>query len=396
MDRDTHTLLAELKRAFGEFRNDNDARLTTIEQHVREMETAAARLEFSGAPTRPALRTSTYGGVRRVLQRPDISAKTRKELRGWMRSGNLDVQAGASVSVDPDGGFLVSPELDRMIESLLVEQSPMRQIARVVPVRSSEWKKLVDEHGVGSGWVGETQSRPETESPDLGEISIPSCEVYANPKTTQKLLDDGDHDVAAWLTENIADEFSLQEGGAFVTGNGVTRPRGFTTYPTSTAKDADRALGTLQYVASGAAGGFQAASATVSPADVLIDLVHTLRAGYRTGAVWTMNSLTLAAIRKFKDVDGNLIVRPGLEQGAPSLLLGYPVVEMEDMADIAADAFPIAFGNFQRGYVITDRNTRILRDPYTAKPHVLFYSTKRVGGGVVNSECIKLLKIAAA
>ena len=206
------------------------------------------------------------------------------------------------------------------------------------------------------------------------------------------MLDDALFDVEAWLAGEIAAEFAKAEGAAFVNGNGVNRPRGFLQAATSNAGDATRAFGTLQYLASGAAGDFGSAAP-----ERLIDLVQSLRSPYRQGACWVMNAATAARIRKFKTADGQFLWQPSLTSGQPATLLGYPVVEAEDMPDIAANSLSIAFGNFRAGYLIAERNeTNVLRDPYSNKPFVTFYATKRVGGCVSNSEAIKLMKFAAA
>ena len=218
----------------------------------------------------------------------------------------------------------------------------------------------------------------------------PAGELYANPAASQAMLDDAAFDVEGWLANEIATEFARAEGQAFVNGSGVARPKGFLTYPVTSDADATRAFGTLQYVATGAAGGFAAAS----PADRLVDLVQSLRAPYRQGASFVMNAATLAVIRKFKTADGAFLWQPGLAEGRADTLLGYPVVESEDMPDIAANSLSVAFGNFRAGYLVAERGeTAILRDPFTHKPFVHFYAVKRVGGGV--SEAIKLLKFAA-
>jgi HK97 family phage major capsid protein len=202
--------------------------------------------------------------------------------------------------------------------------------------------------------------------------------------------------VEQWLAENVGVEFGVQLGAAFVTGNGTDKPKGFLTYTINATADATRTFGQLQYVPSGEAATFKTATATVSPADCLVDLVHALKAGYRSGASWLMNSSTAAVVRKWKDIDGAFIWQRSIAAGQPDTLLGYPVEESADMPDIAANAYPVAFGNWKRGYVLVNRPTRLLRDPYTNKPNVGFYTTRRVDGGVVNSEAIKLLKIAAA
>jgi HK97 family phage major capsid protein len=218
-------------------------------------------------------------------------------------------------------------------------------------------------------------------------------ELYANPAASQAMIDDAMFDVEAWIAHEVGTEFARAEGAAFVTGNGTNRPKGFLTYATTTQTDTLRAWGTLQYVPSGAAGGFAASN----PQDRLVDLVHALRPPYRQGACFVMNSSTLAVIRKFKTADGAFLWQPGLAEGRPDTLLGYPVIEAEDMPDIAADSLSIAFGNFGAGYLIAERGeTQLLRDPFTNKPYVHFYAVKRLGGGVVNSEAIKLMKFAAS
>lgn len=296
-----------------------------------------------------------------------------------------------TVSTSSEGGFAVPREIDDMIETTLKSISPIRQIANVVKVGSSQYRKLVAVGGFASGWVAETAGRPETATPPFVEVAPPMGELYANPAATQALLDDAMFDVESWLAQEIAIEFARAEGVAFVTGTGTDQPRGFLNYPVAATGDSTRPFGTLQYVPSGAAGAFGA-----NPADRLIDLVHALRAPYRQGAVWVMNSNTLATIRKFKDSTGNFIWQPGLGAGAAATLLGYPVVEADAMPDIAANSLSIAFGQFRSGYTITERGgTTILRAPYSNKPFVHFYATRRVGGAVVNSEAIKLMRFSA-
>ena len=206
------------------------------------------------------------------------------------------------------------------------------------------------------------------------------------------MLDDAAFDVESWLADEITREFARAEGAAFVSGNGTNRPQGFLSVPTAVTGDATRAFGTIQYVAAGAAGNFAASA----PENRIIDLVHALKPAYRQGAAFVMNSATLARIRKFKTTDGQFLWQPGLSAGQAATLLGYPVVEAEDMPDVAADSLSIAFGNFREGYLIAERSaTTILRDPFTNKPFVHFYATKRVGGQVMNSEAIKLMKFSA-
>ncbi|HEY0625469.1 MAG TPA: phage major capsid protein [Allosphingosinicella sp.] len=310
-------------------------------------------------------------------------------LRKGLEAG-LEVKALAGTS-DAAGGYAVPEEIDEQIDKVLASISPIRAIANVVKVGSAGYRKLVTRSGTPSGWVSEDAVRPETATPDFVEIAPPFGELYANPAASQSMLDDAAFDVEAWLAQEIATEFARAEGAAFVSGSGVNRPKGFLAAPTSAQGDASRPFGTLQFVTSGAAGAF----AATNPQDKLIDLVQALRPPYRQGAVFVMNSSTAARIRKLKTADGAFLWQPSLSAGQPDTLLGYPVVEAEDMPDIAADSLSIAFGNFKAGYLIAERTeTQILRDPYSRKPFVHFYATKRIGGQVVNSEAIKLMKFA--
>jgi HK97 family phage major capsid protein len=311
-------------------------------------------------------------------------------LRKGLESG-VEMKALSGIT-DAAGGYAVPEEIDSEIGRLLTAISPIRAIANVVKVGSAGYRKLVTTGGTPSGWVSETAARPETATPAFVEVAPPSGELYANPAASQAMLDDAAFDVEAWLAQEIATEFARAEGSAFVAGNGVNRPKGFLAAPTSAQSDPARPFGTLQFLTTGAAGAFPGAN----PADKLIDLVQMLRPPYRQGAVFVMNSATASSIRKFKASTGDFLWQPSVVAGQPATLLGYPVVEAEDMPDVAADSLSIAFGNFRAGYLIAERmETQILRDPFTNKPFVHFYATKRVGGQVANSEAIKLLKFAA-
>ena len=329
-----------------------------------------------------------------VVDRPALDgarAEDKGAFAGFVRTGaTVEMKAFTGVSGDA-GGYAVPREIDRAIDRLLVAASPIRSIANVVKVGSSGYRKLVTTSGTPSGWAAETAARPDSATPLFAEIAPPSGELYANPSASQAMLDDAGFDVEAWLADEIAVEFARAEGAAFVAGNGVNRPKGFLANPVSDAKDGVRPFGTLQFLSAGAAGGFGA-----DPQERLIDLVQSLRAPYRQGASFVMNAATSARIRKFKTSDGAFVWQPSLTAGQPATLLGYPVVEAEDMPDIAAGSLSIAFGNFRHGYLIAERSeTAILRDPYSNKPFVSFYATKRVGGCISNSEAIKLLKFQA-
>jgi HK97 family phage major capsid protein len=352
--------------------------VTVLRSDVDEVK---ARLDrVSRAAARPAL-----DGAR--ADTPEVKGF----VDGYLRRGR-EVELKSISGINPgDGGYAVPKEIDVLIASQLKQFSPIRQIAQVVQVGTSDYRKLVTNGGTASGWVAETDARVETVTPTFQEVAPPMGELYANPAATQTMLDDAAFDLEGWIASEIATEFARAEGTAFVNGSGVNQPKGFLTAPTSLSVDAARPFGTLQYVASGDAAGFG-----TDPESELIDLIHTLKAGHRQGASWVMNSATMAEVRKLKTADGALMWQPGLVEGQPDRLLGYPLIEAEDMPDIAGGAFPIAFGNFKAGYLIAERNaTTILRDPFTNKPFVHFYATKRIGGQVLDSDAIKLLKIEA-
>ena len=296
-----------------------------------------------------------------------------------------------SAGVAADGGVAVPREIDAAIDVVLKATSPIRSVAQVVQIGSINYRKLVAVGGVASGWVTEAAARAETGTETFVEIAPPMGELYANPAASQTMLDDALFDVEQWLSVEIASEFARAESVAFVTGSGTAMPKGFLTYPVATTDDTTRAFGTLQYLPTGFAAGFP--TATGAATDKIIDLVHALRTPYRQGAVFVMNSATLAKVRKLKDANGQYLWAPGVSGERGATLLGYPVVEAEAMPDVATDTLSIAFGNFQAGYLIAERGeTAVLRDPYSHKPFVHFYATRRVGGAVINSEAIKLMK----
>lgn len=335
----------------------------------------------------------------------DDGRKAKLELEAFgclCAKGALDEKftaADLSVVVDREGGFTALPEVDTQVQRKLRDISPMRRICEVRMTTAGEYKRLLNVGGTASGWVGEKQSRPQTDADTYNEITIPVCEIYTMPAVSQLLLDDSFANVADEVITSITDEFSDQENAAFVTGDGLKKPKGLLSYDKVTTGDATRPEDELQYIASGAAGAFpdQSGVAGAKDPDSLISLVYAVRAPYRNGANWLMNSTTAATLAKFKDGEGRLIWRESVAAGQPPMLLGYPVEISEDMPDIASDAYPIAFGNFRRGYLIVDRTgIRVLRDPYSDKGKVLFYTTKRVGGGLTDSDAIKLLKMAAS
>ncbi len=357
-----------------------DATDAAVEALRSDVDDVKSRLDrVSRAASRPVI-----GGAGQTIE-------VKSFVDGYLRQGRETEVKSLSGAVASDGGYAVPREIDALIATRLKDVSPIRSIAQIVQTGSAGYRKLITTGGTASGWVSETATRPETATPSFAEIAPPSGELYANPAASQAMLDDVAFDLETWLADEIAAEFARAEGAAFVNGNGTNRPRGFLSGTPSAADDAARAFGTLQFLGSGNATNLGA-----EPEEKLIDLVHSLKSGHRQGASWVMNAATLAEVRKLKTSDGAFVWQPGLVEGQPDRLLGYPVVEAEDMPDIAANSFPIAFGNFRAGYLIAERSaTSILRDPFTNKPFVHFYATKRIGGQVLDSDAIKLLKITA-
>jgi HK97 family phage major capsid protein len=329
-----------------------------------------------------AMSVGAGGGSGEVRDREYTDA-----FRAHFRKG--EVQAALNKGADDEGGYLAPVEWDRTIGDKLVQVSPMRQLATVQTISTAGFKKLYNLRGTGSGWVGETAARPETTTPEFGPLTFTPGELYANPAATQQILDDAEINLEQWLANEVETEFAYQEGVAFVSGNGTNKPNGFLTYVTGAANAATHPFGAISLVT--------AASATAVTTDEMIDLVYSLPQEFGQNARFATNRLSLAKVRKLKDSDGNYIWQPSLTAGQPSQLLGYPVTEMAAMPNMVASAVPIAFGDFRRGYLIIDRTgVRVLRDPYSNKPYVMFYTTKRVGGGVQDTQALKAIKLAAS
>lgn len=390
----------EFLQAFEAFKDANDDRLDQIERRFSADVITTEKMARINA----ALDGQQKSLDELILKarRPRLGAdaheetpEARERKAAWdayMRKGAAEdlmriEQKSLSVQSNPDGGYLVPEETENAITRALSEVSPIRAISGLRQVSSNVYKKPFAITGAASGWVGETDARPETNSPTLAELQFPTMELYAMPAATGTLLDDSAVNIDQWIADEVQIAFAEQEGAAFVNGDGVNKPKGFLSY--TTVANSSWTWGNIGYQATGVAGGFAASN----PSDQLIDLVYTLKAGHRANAHWVMNRSTQAEIRKIKDLDGNYIWLPGASAGAAPTLMNYPIAEAEDMPDIATDAFALAIGDFRRGYLVVDRvGVRVLRDPFTSKPYVLFYTTKRVGGGVQNFEAIKLLK----
>ena len=314
-------------------------------------------------------------------------------LRKGQDQGLAEIEKKAlSVGSDPDGGYLVPEEMSDRIVKRVDQMSPFRWIAASVQISTEAMEGLRDIDEAGAGWTTETGARAETTSPALGKWRIPVAEMYAEPRATQTFLDDAAVDVDAWLSAKIADRFARLENAAFISGDGISKPRGFTSYPTQATADASRPWGQFEHLHSGANGAFAASN----PGDVLFEAVEALKPGYLAGASWIARRQVIAAIRKMKASDGHYLWQPGLQQGQPPTLLDVPVTTDEDMPAPGTGSLSLALGNFREAYQIVDRlGIRVLRDPYTAKPYVKFYATKRVGGDVVNFEAVKFVKFSS-
>ncbi|MEX5729286.1 HK97 family phage major capsid protein [Rhodovulum iodosum] len=377
----------EVKRALNGFLSDFRTFQGDIETRLEKQEERLTMLDRkTQIAGRPALSSAAAA-----------EAPHKKAFAAYLRSGDdeglrgLELEGKAlSSGVGSDGGYLVDPETAETIKGVLHSTASIRSIAQVVSVEATSFDVLVDHSDIGSGWASETANQVETDTPQIERVTIPLHELSAMPKASQRLLDDSAFDIEGWLAARIADKFSRAEAAAFLTGDGVDKPKGLLGHPQ--VADGSWSWGNLGYIATGSDGDFDA----ISPADAILDLVYALGAEYRANASFVMNSKTAGAVRKMKDADGRFLWTDGMAAGEPARLMGYPVLIAEDMPDIAAGAVAVAFGDFRAGYTIAERpDLRVLRDPFSAKPHVLFYATKRVGGDVSDFAAIKLLKFAA-
>ncbi len=393
----------ELHRAFAAFRETNDERLAQLESRMSSdvvTEEKLARIDRALDETKSKLDRFALNSARPRLgggvESDAIGLQHKGAFGLYMRAGEAAglkamEQKAMSAGSGPDGGYLVPVPAEREILRRMSTMSPIRAIASVREISGASLRRAFSTGGPASGWVAETDPRPQTGNQQIADMTFPAMELYAMPAATQTLLDDAVVDIEQWIADEVSVVFAEQEAAAFINGNGVNKPTGFLSYTKST--QAAWSHGKIAYVVSGAAGAFAASN----PSDALVDLAYALKAGYRQNARFVMNRKTQAAIRKFKATTGEYLWAPPATLGGEATLMNFPVVEAEDMPDIAADSYSIAFGDFQRGYVVVDRvGVRVLRDPYSAKPYVLFYTTKRVGGGVQDYDAIKLMKFGTA
>ena len=392
LEHELHEVVHELRKRvtdFGDWRetdalnreslNKLNTRIDEVQDELKDLTKAALRTTQHAEDEQPETDRVTKAAFEKYLR------KGEQRLNAHEREALETYQKALSVDSDPDGGFVVTPDTSGRISTIIQETSPVRQVAAQQSIGTDALEGLFDGDQAVVGWVAERGARNETATPQLGTWRIPTHEIYAAPRATQKLLDDANINAEAWLAQKVAERFARTENTAFVLGTGAGQPRGFMTYPAGVNR------GQIEQLASGVAGaGFLPEN--------LITVVYSIKPAYRAGAVWAMNRNSVMEIRQLRDNiggagTGQFLWQPGLQAGQPQTLLAYPIVEMEDMVNSAATPVtPVAFGNFRAAYQIVDRiGIRVLRDPYTAKPYVEFYTTKRVGGDVINFEALKIV-----
>jgi HK97 family phage major capsid protein len=393
----------DFSRTFEAFKDVNDQRLGEIEQRLsadplteEKLTRIDAALDTAQRRIDGLLLKSARPKLGEAAQREGLHHEHKAAFGSYLRDGVSDglkrIEAKAySAGVGPDGGFLVPQPAERDLLSRMALISPIRQIAEVREISTATFKKVFATNGIGSGWIGEVAARPDTNTQTLSDLTFASFELYAQPSATQTVLDDAAVDVEEWIAREVETIFAEVEGDAFINGDGTTRPQGFLT-PNKVA-NASWTWGNIGYLATGVSAGFAASN----PSDGLVDLIYALKSGYRQNASFIMNRRTQSQLRKFKDTTGTYLWQPPAAVGQPATLMNFPVIDAEQMPDIAANSYSIAFGDFRRGYLILDRQgIRVLRDPFTSKPYVRFYTTKRVGGGVQDFDAIKLMKFGVS
>lgn len=399
------TAIANLQKGYDDFKKENDAKLEVIaktgkldplvEEKVNKASDAVGALQKQLDEITKQLNRPQLGADGKPVD-PEREAH-RKHFGAYFRKGIESEELKAieqktfSIGSNADGGYTAPQEVDRQVAAILKEVSPMRQVARVITTGAPSYRKIVNAKGMASGWVGESAARTPGNTPTLQNIDIVPGEVYAQPEATQQFLDDTFLNAEEWIAAEVAEEFAYQENAAFISGNGTNRPKGF--LAETMAADSARTLLQIGYVPTGVSAAFAASN----PADQIIQLVYSQKAAYRGRSSWMANRNTLRVIRQFKDSTGQYLWQPSLQAGQPETLAGYQARECPDMPDIAANSFSLAFGDWQSAYYIVDRvGIRTIRDPYTNKPFVRFYTTKRVGGATVLHEAIKLLKFGVS
>lgn len=389
---DPKAMLAQINAAFDEFKKANEESLkgkadVVLAEKVERINSSISEMEKNMQKAVDDLnaKVAAAGGGNIIGDLPGDPEYV-KNFKAHMRKG--DISAALTKGADADGGYLAPIEWDRTITGRLKRISAIRANARVQPISTAGFKKIFTDRAVGSGWVGETASRPATSTPQFAQLDFIPGEIYANPAISQQMLDDAAIDLEVWLADEVDTEFSRQEGIAFVAGDGVNKPFGILTYVTGAANAAKHPWGAIPVQNSGAATGVTL--------DAMIDLITSLPGELSQNAKFYMNRLSVGAYRKIKDAGGNYIWQPSPAVGQPSTLFEAPIVEVPDMPNVAAGNIAALYGDMEATYMVVDRvGIRVLRDPFTNKPFVHFYTTKRVGGGVYNPEPMRALKISA-
>jgi len=388
---DPKTLLEELQKTFAAFKDEYNRQLEELRngqqdvvrsEKIERISTDLSTLQKAVDEVNARLAAQEMGAGQGGRQRTQADIEYEKAFRSYFKTG--DVQAALSVGSAPDGGYTAPVEWDRTIIDALKIVSPMRQLAQVMQIGGAGFTRLVNDRAVGSGWVGETAPRPQTSTPTLTPLTFTPGEIYANPAATQQILDDSEIDIEAWLAGEVDTEFARQEGIAFVSGDGVNKPFGLLSYVDGGPAATRHPWGVIPDVPAATPG-------TIGPEDI-VNIIYDLPGELSANARFLANRNTIARIRLLRDTAGNFLWQPSLQAGQPATLMGYPITEDANMPDVAAGARPLAFGDFRRGYLIIDRTgIRVLRDPYSNKPYVMFYTTRRVGGGVQDPTVLRFL-----
>ncbi|WAJ29321.1 phage major capsid protein [Antarcticirhabdus aurantiaca] len=402
---DPKKMLAELQTAFESFKAEHDAKLkakaddVVVNEKVDRINDAVGNFQKAIDDLNAKMAAGALGspnGDQGKPRDPEYSQTWASFFREGDRSSEDYLKAKAkegpraamSAGSNADGGYLAPVEWDRTITGKLKEVSPIRQNASVVSVGGAGFRKVFNDRSVGSGWVGETATRPATSTPQLGILDFITGEIYAFPFVTRQILEDAEVNVETWLGDEVKTEFSRQENIAFLSGDGVNKPFGLLTYVTGAANAAKHPWGAIATVNTGAAAALTA--------DGFINLFYDLPASYRTNAKLYTNRLSQAAMRKLKDGQGNYLWQPSFAAGQPATLGGESIVEIPDMPGVGANNIAALYGDMAATYVVVDRRgVLVLRDELTNKPYVGFYTTRRVGGGVQNPEPMRALKVAA-
>lgn len=391
MTTEIKALIETLQKTFHDYKAEHTAQLEAVKGSteafqalkVEKINAEIDRLQKAVDDTNIKMAAAELGGA--ASGRPVKDREYTGAFNAHMKRG--EIQAALNKGTAADGGFTAPTEWDRTITDRLVQVSPMRQLATVQTISGNAFSKLFNQKGTTSGWVGETAARPETNTPTFGSLTYTTGEIYANPSATQGMLDDSEVNLEAWLAGEVEQEFALQEGLAFLSGNGTNRPTGILNYVTGGANATTHPYGAITTVNSGAAA--------LLTADGIVNLTEDLPSEFTGNARFIMNKATITAIRRLKDGQGNYLWQPTYTAGSPATINGYGYTEMAGMPVIAAGARPILFGDFARGYLVIDRvGVRVLRDPFTNKPYINFYTTRRVGGGLLNPQVLRAMNVS--